>query len=80
MLTSATTVAASRVVVAPRASAAKKASRAQFGAVRGFDPLRYVSSRDSILDDDGSSRRRDDDGEWGRWTAVIRRVVTQENP
>lgn len=42
MLTSATTVAASRVVVAPRASAAKKASRAQFGAVRGFDPLRYV--------------------------------------
>ena len=43
MLTSATTVAASRVVVAPRASAAKKASRAQFGAVRGFDPLRYVS-------------------------------------
>jgi len=57
MLTSATTVAASRVVVAPRASAAKKASRAQFGAVRGFDPLRYVSSRDSILDDDGSSRR-----------------------
>jgi hypothetical protein len=50
MLTSATTVAASRVVVAPRASAAKKASRAQFGAVRGFDPLRYVSSRDSILD------------------------------
>jgi hypothetical protein len=44
MLTSATTVAASRVVVAPRASAAKKASRAQFGAVRGFDPLRYVST------------------------------------
>lgn len=53
MLTSATTVAASRVVVAPRASAAKKASRAQFGAVRGFDPLRCVQnvSRDASADE-----------------------------
>jgi hypothetical protein len=54
MLTSATTVAASRVVVAPRASAAKKASRAQFGAVRGFRPasVRFNVSRRDASDDD----------------------------
>lgn len=61
MLTSATTVAASRVVVAPRASAAKKASRAQFGAVRGFDPLRYVSTfRATRRDDDDAIFHRCD--------------------
>ena len=69
MLTSATTVAASRVVVAPRASAAKKASRAQFGAVRGFDPLRYVFCRRAtrfstmmVLLDDATMMASGDDG------------------
>jgi len=36
-------VASSRVVVAPRATVVKsRAARAQFAAVKGFDPLRCV--------------------------------------
>jgi hypothetical protein len=54
-------VARPRVVARARATQKSTAARAQFGAVRGFDPLRCVGDEWATRDANGTRSKTDDD-------------------
>ena len=54
-------VARPRVVARARATQKSTAARAQFGAVKGFDPLRCVGDEWATRDANGTRSRADDD-------------------
>jgi hypothetical protein len=54
-------VARPRVVARARATQKSTAARAQFGAVKGFDPLRCVGDEWATRDANGTRSKTDDD-------------------